>query len=280
MSGAMPDLSSHLLLATESATVWDVACSGGHGHDSCEECSDATHLVFPYRGLFVAEVGSRKAVLDSNQLWLINAGEPYRISHPVEGGDDCLSIGIAEPLLEELVPASMLRRGGGPPAVTEQRLRIDPGAQALAALLRHRLQSGLAEPLEAEVMAVSLGYRAFGERTSRRPSGSWGLQRLADRVKTLIASDLGRRWSLAEVGREMGVSPVYLTQVFQQVEGMPLYRYHMRLRLARALELLPRSQDLTALGLDLGFSSHSHFTAAFRRAYGQTPAMFRSAARR
>lgn len=48
----------------------------------------------------------------------------------------------------------------------------------------------------------------------------------------LLAGDLSRRWTLAEIAAEIKGSPVYLTQVFQQVEGMPLYRYHLRLRLA------------------------------------------------
>ena len=38
--------------------------------------------------------------------------------------------------------------------------------------------------------------------------------------------------------------------------------------------------DLTMLGLDLGFSSHSHFTTAFRQAYGRSPSEFRQAALR
>jgi AraC-like DNA-binding protein len=38
--------------------------------------------------------------------------------------------------------------------------------------------------------------------------------------------------------------------------------------------MLGRCDDLTRLSLDLGFSSHSHFTAAFRQAYGRTPAEF------
>jgi AraC-like DNA-binding protein len=80
---------------------------------------------------------------------------------------------------------------------------------------------------------------------------------------------------LAEIGAEVGASPVYLTQLFQQVEGVPLYRYQLRLRLSHALDLLPRCDDLTMLGLDLGFSSHSHFSAAFRRAYGQAPTAYR-----
>ena len=66
--------------------------------------------------------------------------------------------------------------------------------------------------------------------------------------------------------------------MFQQVEGLPLYRYQLRLRLARALDLLAEYDDLTALGLDLGFSSHSHFSAAFRQAYGRSPSAFRHSA--
>ncbi len=40
---------------------------------------------------------------------------------------------------------------------------------------------------------------------------------------------------------------VYLTQVFQQVEGLPLYRYQLRLRLVRALDRIPHEDDLSAL---------------------------------
>jgi AraC-like DNA-binding protein len=95
-----------------------------------------------------------------------------------------------------------------------------------------------------------------------------------DRVKVLLASDLSRRWTLSEIAQEIGGSPVYLTQVFQQVEGLPLYRYQLRLRLARALDLVAGHADLSGLAQDLGFSSHSHFTAAFRQAYGMTPTQF------
>ena len=122
---------------------------------------------------------------------------------------------------------------------------------------------------------MTLVRRAFGERTSHAPRGSWGRQRVVDRAKIVLASDLGRRWTLGEIGAELGISPVYLTQLFRQVEGVPLYRYQLRLRLARALDLLPRCEDLTMLALELGFSSHSHFTAAFRQAFGRPPAHFR-----
>jgi AraC-like DNA-binding protein len=96
---------------------------------------------------------------------------------------------------------------------------------------------------------------------------------------------IAQSWSCRPISRaagrlvtEVGVSPVYLTQVFQQVEAVPLYRYQLRLRLARALDLLGHYEDLTMLGLDLGFSSHSHFSAAFRQAYGQSPMEFQRSA--
>ena len=109
--------------------------------------------------------------------------------------------------------------------------------------------------------------RALGKRTSYAASGSVGRQKLVDRAKLVLSSNLGRRWTLAEIGGgAVGVSPVYLTQVFRQVEGLPRYRYQLQLRLARALDLLDDCSDLTGLALDLGFSSYSHFSTAFKQA--------------
>ena len=119
----------------------------------------------------------------------------------------------------------------------------------------------------------------MGERTARAATGSIGRRKLADRAKLVLSSDPQRRWTLAEIAGNVGVSPVYLTQVFQQVEALPLYRYHLQLRLTRALDLLGHRSDLTGLALDLGFSSYSHFSAAFKQAYGQTPRAFQRVAR-
>ena len=126
--------------------------------------------------------------------------------------------------------------------------KIDARAQLLAGLGRHRLARGMTETLEAEDLILSLVSRALGKRTSYAASGSIGRQKLVDRAKLVLSSDLGRRWTLAEIGSAVGVSPVYLTQVFRQVEGLPLYRYQLQLRLARALDLLDVCSDFDGLG--------------------------------
>jgi AraC-like DNA-binding protein len=273
----MSQFSVDLLLDTQTATIRDIACSGECRHKSAEECAGFTHLVFPYRGVYVRHLARGDAVAEANQVLFFNTGESYRVSHPVAGGDASLDLVIDAPLLAELAPKGRLREGERP-AFRRQRLRIDPRTQAVVALLRHSLRRGAAETLEAETLALTLVRRALGERTSHAAGASSGRQKLVDRAKLVLSADLARRWTLAEIAAEVGVSPVYLTQVFRQVEAMPLYRYQLRLRLARALDLLGRYDDLTALGLDLGFSSHSHFSSAFRQAYGRTPAEFQRSA--
>jgi AraC family transcriptional regulator len=274
----MSQFTVHPLLATPTVAIRDVYCHGACHDETTEECATATQLVFPYRGVYVRRLGSDQAVADANQVLLFNAGEGYHVSHPVPGGDASLTLILDEPELRELVPRAILR-AGETVAFNPHRLRIDPHTQALVMLLRHSLRQQIAEPLEAESLALTLMRRAVGPRTTRAPGSTVGRQRLVDRIKLVLASDPARRWTLVEIAAHVRGSPVYLTQVFQQVEGVPLYRYQLRLRLARALDLLPHADDLTALGLDLGFSSHSHFTAAFREMYGRSPSEFRRTAR-
>jgi AraC family transcriptional regulator len=267
------------LLRTPTVTVRDVCCRGSARGPSVEEQALETQLVFPYRGAYVRHLGDDDAVAEANQVLFFNAGESYRVSHPVAGGDSSLTVAIEESQLRELAPRAVLRDGGRL-AFRPHRLRIDARTQGLMAILRHSLRERVAETLEAESLALTLVQRALGSRTTHAPAAGVRRRRLVDRAKLVLAGDLARRWTLAEIAAEVRCSPVYLTQVFQQVEGLPLYRYQLRLRLARALVLLADYDDLLSLGLDLGFSSHSHFSAAFRAAYGRTPSEFRHAALR
>src|ERR1700730_4560048 len=124
-----------------------------------------TQLVFPYRGVYVRHLGNDQAVAEANQVLFFNATEGYRVSHPVPGGDASLTLDINEPLLRELAPRAFLR-DSSILAFRQHRLRIDVRAQALVALLRHSLRQNIAEPLEAESLALTLVRRALGARTT------------------------------------------------------------------------------------------------------------------
>jgi AraC family transcriptional regulator len=278
-SDRVPEITVRSLLKSPTVTIRDTYCQGNCRHKSIEECTATTQLVFPYRGVYVRHLGHDQAVAEANQVLFFNATEGYRVSHPVQGGDASLTLEISEPLLRELARRAFLR-DSGTLAFRQQRRRIDARAQVLVALLGHSLRHNIAESLEAESLALTLVQRALGLHTTHAAGASVGRQLLVDRAKLVLTSDLARRWTLAEIATEVRCSPVYLTQVFQQVEGLPLYRYQLQLRLARALDLLAKDDDLTTLSLDLGFSSHSHFSAAFRQAYGRSPSEFRRSALR
>jgi AraC-like DNA-binding protein len=98
----------------------------------------------------------------------------------------------------------------------------------------------------------------------------------AEKVRAL-SSDLGSQRRLAEL---LDVSPAHLTDSFRRAEGVPIVRYQIELRIARALRELPHANDLAALALALGFANHSHFSTSFRAHTGLTPSQFRAAARR
>src|SRR5262249_56924324 len=123
----------------------------------------------------------------------------------VPGGGGRLTLRISEPQLRELAPVALLRRSAGL-AFRQQRRRIDARTQALVALLRHSLRENIAEPLEAESLALTLVQRTLGPRTSRSAAASVGRQRLVDRAKLVMASDLARRWTLAGIAHEVRVS--------------------------------------------------------------------------
>src|SRR4030095_11871954 len=152
---AMPEIAVQPLLNTPSIAIRDVICRGTCKHQSAAESAAAMHLVFPYRGVYVRHLGRDDAVAEANQVLFFNPGDGYRVSHPVAGGDASVDLVITESVLRELVPRALLR-DGPMLAFRLQRLRIDPRAQALVALLRHSLSLNTAETLEAESLALTL----------------------------------------------------------------------------------------------------------------------------
>src|ERR1700680_2616661 len=103
-----PEVSVQFLLKTPTVTIRDVCCAGSCRNKSVEEWTAATELVFPYRGVYVRHFGNDQAVAEANQVLFFNASEGYRVSHPVSGGDACLSLAISEPLLRDLAPLAFL----------------------------------------------------------------------------------------------------------------------------------------------------------------------------
>ena len=211
-------------LETASVGLKHVACDGACRHRSQIECATETHLVYPYHGVFLRHVGSDDALGDAHRLLIFNENQEYQISHPVSGGDECLSMMVDPAILQEICPRDQLVKGS-PATFRQYSRRIGARSQTLIAILVHGLRKQLVDVLEAEILALTLVRRSFEDDDPAPAHSTFGRRKLAERAKLTLMGGLGRRWRLAEIAAEVGVSPVYLAQVFAQVEGMPLHRY-------------------------------------------------------
>jgi len=104
---------------------------------------------------------------------------------------------------------------------------------------------------------------------------------VVEAAKNAIASNLDRNVTLHELCSAIHCSPWQLCRAFRRATGQTLTSYRHALRLQIALERLRhRDIDLTELALELGYSSHSHFTHVFHRHLGITPSEVRAGERK
>jgi AraC-like DNA-binding protein len=72
-----------------------------------------------------------------------------------------------------------------------------------------------------------------------------------------------------------GLSSFHLLRVFRRETGLTPHQYALQLRLRRTLlELEDSPPRLAELATGAGFSSHAHFSSAFRAAWGLTPQQY------
>ena len=227
-------------------------------------------MCLPIRGLFVWHVGSDDVVGEANQVLFVSGGEDFRLSGPLPGGYSELIVTPDPEILAEIAATDLAIH----PLFRRRSRRADPQLQRLRAELLHWMAWPDRDERAGEELVLMLLRSALGAWTLA-PQPSSSTRRLIRRTKEFLEAHLAAPLHLRDVSRAVGASPAYLTDVFRRIEGVPLHQYVIQLRLARALVELPHCTDLTTLAFDLGFSSHSHFAAVFRRAFGCTPSAFR-----
>jgi AraC-like DNA-binding protein len=148
-------------------------------------------------------------------------------------------------------------------ALQDGRLECDQGIEAVVALARHCLE-------------VAAGAGGAHAAAARSPRASRRSRDLAEAIRARISAAPERREPITELARHLGVGPVTLCGAFRRATGRTIHAYRLDLRLKLALELLERpGVDLTAIAIELGFDSHSHFSYQFRRRFGVPPSRLR-----
>ena len=125
------------------------------------------------------------------------------------------------------------------------------------------------EGLALELCAVA------GRACSPSPVQSWVLD-----AQALLSERFLQVPTVAEIATELGVHPARLARSFRAHYRESLGEHARRLRLEWAAAQLMRTDvELVSLAADAGFVDQSHFTRAFRKHFGITPAKYRAAFR-
>ena len=96
-------------------------------------------------------------------------------------------------------------------------------------------------------------------------------------VRDYIEAHISDQLSLDDLASVAHISSFHFARLFKSATGETPHDFVTRIRMERAKTLL-RDTDLPAFKIakDVGFSSKSHFSAAFRRSHGLTPVRFRN----
>jgi AraC-like DNA-binding protein len=241
-----------------------------------------THcFAFPRSAVLIAREHHRPLVEDATLVSFYNRSERYRRRAVSRRGDVADWFAIEPAVLIEAVAEF-------DPAVRDQPGRpfrvpataIDSPTFLLQRSLVERVQRDpTLDTAYVDERALALLDRvltqAYGPLRLPR-EGAGRAREIVELTKEVLARTFTQNLPLTQIARYVDASPFYLCRVFRMRTGTTIHDARNRLRLRRSLEALAETaQDLLSISLGLGYSSHSHFTAAFRREFGMTPSAFR-----
>lgn len=139
--------------------------------------------------------------------------------------------------------------------------------------------------LYEDSLAVALIACLFGKQSS---SGELNAPRASEQSRGLpkyklrraveyIDANLTEDIALDDLAGLTRMSVFYFVRLFKQSTGLSPHQYVLRERVERAKKLLAGEQhSITEIALEVGCSSHSHFSTVFRRVTGETPKTYRA----
>jgi AraC-like DNA-binding protein len=141
------------------------------------------------------------------------------------------------------------------------------------ALFHFARRYGNADPLAVQEESIAIAEEVANNIRTAKPERP--PLAVVERARAALADQFASTISLAELAHHIGVSPAYLSRAFRAATGETLHAFREDLRLRRSLDVLPDARgDFTRVALELGYSSHSHFSSRFRRHFGVTPVQF------
>ena len=230
---------------------------------------------------YSANTGASKFI-GFGEVFLVPAGVPLKYKG-LGGPYRHVSCRLDDSVFESL----MGQRGGWDDGMLNacRNIRTPQLNAALLRLAQETLAPSFASDILVDslvsVMTVDLA-RYFRHALGEKPKAKgglapWQLRRIEEHVQESPDTSL----SITHLAGLCGISSGHLMRAFKQTAGETVHGYVERVRLAKAQRLLCETKlPLKTIAAELGFSTPSSFSFAFRRATGGTPASFREQLRK
>jgi len=222
------------------------------------------------------------AEVEVGDFFLTSTAEPYEMRWQTRGGDTFEVMHLyLSPALIERVADELLGKQATAPAFIDVSGGRDERVRALLEQLRQELTDrrepsalfvqGLAQALAVHLLRTYRDETMVGRRSNALPA--YKLHRVLELMNRQLAED----FSLAALAEAAQLSEYHFSRLFKRATGLTPSHYFIRLRMARARQLLLETDlSVITIGLEVGYSSASHFSQIFRREVGVTPSAYRN----
>jgi AraC-like DNA-binding protein len=264
-----------LLFRSDVAAAGAFRCSATHGLFTDSGPASGYLFVFPRSSTKLLFAGGRTITATPAATIFYNQGQEYRRER-IDGIDSSDWFMVAADVVRDIVARY-------DESAADRETKIFPFASGRAGgelyLKQRRVHQHLAagvtaDPLQMDEAILDLLDAAVRDaygvrrRTSYRTAAE--RQDIVAKVVALIAARPAANPSLRELAAAGKCSPYHLCHIFRDATGYSITAYKHALRLHLSLGAL-RCRDLNKVARSLGYASHSHFTAYFRRHFGKTP---------
>jgi AraC family transcriptional regulator len=164
-------------------------------------------------------------------------------------------------------------------AVTGSTVRLTASHQQLITTLRQPPVYAAAQALWYQCKALEMAVTFLVQPPPEKEMFCSRQQRLAqervEQVIFLLKQNLADPPSLEALGKKIGCSHFYLSRIFSTQTGQTITQCLRQLRMEKAAELLrAKEMNVTEVALEVGYSSLSHFSAAFHETFGCCPGLY------
>lgn len=282
-SGGTRSSPDRIIFETDLVRIGAFRCQPGERFFQDSGPAQNYCFVFPRTAVEIQHEDERAFAANPNVVTFYNRHQSYRRKAISERGDHCDWFGVDADVARDVVrmfDPNVADRPERPFLMS--RSWSDPRIYLLQRQLFQRVAAArYSDPLGIEEQVVFLlervirrAYQMFQPKVEHLT----GRQReAAHYVELLLGRQFPRPLHLHAIAVETGMSVYHLCRTFRRVTGLGIHQYRHCLRIRSALEHVGEyKMPLTQIALELGFSSHSHFTSAFHREFGETPSTLRS----